>query len=132
MSENLDLVRSIYADWERGDFTRSDWAHRDILLETDGFDATTSRGVAEMGVRWREWMSTWDEYRVEADELRELDGDRVLVLMHHGGSGKASGVGIERMRSPGANVFEMRERKVIKLALFWDRERALADLGLEE
>ena len=131
MSENLDLVRSIYADWERGDFRSADWAHPEIVFESTAFDAARAKVVAEMAQRWREWMSAWDEYRSEADEFRELDDERVLVLMQHGGRGKASGVGIEGIKTPGANVFDIRDGKVARLALYWHREDALADLGLK-
>jgi ketosteroid isomerase-like protein len=98
------------------------------VFESDGFDGTESTGVAEMSERWGEWMSAWEEYRAEAIEFRELAGERVLVLMRHGGRGKASGVGIE---NEGASVWDIRDRKVTKLALYWDRDRAFADLGLE-
>jgi hypothetical protein len=132
MSENLDLVRSIYADWEQGDFRATDWAHPEIVLEGTGFDAIQTRGVAEMRLAWRDWMKAWDAYRVEADDFRELDDDRVLVLMHHGGAGKASGVGIDGIRTAGANLFEIQRGKVTRLVLYWERDQAFADLGLEE
>jgi ketosteroid isomerase-like protein len=132
MSENLDLVRSIYAAWEGGDFSSTEWAHPEIVFESTGFDFRPATGVVEMGQRWREWMSAWQRYRTEAEEIRELGDGRVLVLMWHCGRGKASGVGIDEMKTPGANVFAIREGKVVRLCLFWDREDALADLGLEE
>src|SRR5215469_15806727 len=90
MSENLDLVRSLYADLERGDIgrafqTASEWTHR------------------------------------------EFDDERVLVLEHRRGRGKGSGV---ETQTKAAGVVHFRDGKVTRLVMYWDREHALADLGL--
>jgi len=130
MSENLDLVRSICADWERGDFRRADWAHSDIEFVRDvDLDPDRTVGIAGMASAWRRWLDEWEDFRpVEVDEYRELDDGRVLVAGRIRGRGKASGVEVEKRF---ANLFELREGRVARLVLYEDRDRALADLGLE-
>jgi ketosteroid isomerase-like protein len=132
MSENLNLVRSIYAAWERGDFSSAEWAHPEIeFVAAEGPDPIQSTGVAAMTQRWRQWMTVWENYRSEAEEYRELDRERVLVLMRHGGRGKASGVAVEQLDRRGANLFHIRDGKVVRLTLYWERVGAFADLGLQ-
>ena len=52
------------------------------------------KGRAEVELFARGFMSAWEDLRIEADEYRELDGERVLVLTHVGGRGQASGIEI--------------------------------------
>lgn len=133
--EIIEVVRPIYEAWERGDFTSAAWAHPDIEFVTaDGFDVGSWTGLAAMGRRWNEWLGAWEDYRVEVEEFRDLGDGRVLVLMLHCARGKSSGLDFEGTRTEraGANVLDVRDGKVTKIALYWDRERALADLGLSE
>jgi ketosteroid isomerase-like protein len=133
MSENLDLVRAIYADWERGDFSSADWAHPKIeYVIADGPSPGSWTGVAGMAEGYRGVLSAWEEVRVLADEYRALDAERMLVLDHRSGRGKTSGLEVGQIGSIAATLFQVREGKVVKLVLYWNRDRALADLGLEE
>ena len=133
MSENLDLVRSICADWERGNFTAAEWADPEIdFVFADGPEPGSWEGLAAMAEAWGKVLSLWTDVRTELVEHRELDDHRVLVLISWSGQGKASGFDLARAPWKGANLFYLRDRKVTRLVLYWDRDRAFADLGLEE
>jgi hypothetical protein len=131
MSENLDLVRSIYADWERGDFSRAQWADPKIeFVVADGPEPGTWMGLTGMARGFRDWLSPWEDFRSEADEYRVLDDNRVLVLIRRSGRGKTSRLKVEAIS--GAVLFHMRDERVTRLVLYNDRDRAPADLGLED
>jgi ketosteroid isomerase-like protein len=133
MSENLDLVRSIYADWERGDFSSAEWAHPEIeYVRAEGPEPGTWSGLSGMAEGARIYLDAWDDLRFVVDEYRELDDGRVLVFDQRSGRGKASGLELGQMRTQSAHVFHVRDAKVTKLVIYLDRDRALADLGLAE
>jgi ketosteroid isomerase-like protein len=132
MSENLDLVGSVFAHWERGDWNPTEWADPEIeFVIADGPDPRSLKGLAAMAAGWREFLSAWTGYGVEADELRELDDERILVALHAVGRGKTSGVELGQTSNKGANVFHIRGSKVTRLVIYFDHARALDDLGLE-
>lgn len=131
MSENLDLVKSLYKAWERGDFSSADWAHPEIeFAMVGGLIEGRWSGLAEMGEAWAAMLRAWEHLRAVPEEFRELDRDRVLVFLKNEGRGKGSGIEVGEISTKGANLFRIRDGKVMGLTLYWDRDRALADLGL--
>ena len=133
MSANLDLVRSIVAAWARGDFSSTEWADPEIeYVFHDGPEPGRWRGVTEMGEATRDFLRAWERFRWVADEYRELEDGQVVVLTHNTGRGRTSGIEIEQIwGGRGALLARVRDGKVARLDVYFDRDRALADLGLE-
>jgi len=98
----------------------------------DGPTPTSRTGLPGVREAFRAFLGTWEDFRIGTEEYRELDDERVLVLVLFSGRGKASGAEIGQMRSHAANLFHVRDGKVTRLVLYWDRERAFSDLGLKE
>ena len=106
-SANLDRVRSVFAAWERGDYSPVEWAHPEIeFVIADGPSPGSWAGLGGMGQGFREEvLSAFQDTGAEADEYRELDDARVLVLYWRSGRGTTSGLELGQIRSKGAVLF---------------------------
>jgi ketosteroid isomerase-like protein len=132
-SANLELVRSMYAARERGDWSWTEWAHPEVeFVIADGPNPGKWFGLAGMTEGWRSWASAWEGFRSEAEEYRELDDEHVLVLVQIRGRGKTSGLELEHLGAKAASLYEIREGKVTRLVCYFDLKRSFADLGLSE
>ncbi len=125
MSENLEFVKSIYAAWERGDFSATEWADPEIEFTMVG-DLIEGKwkGLAEMAEAWTGMLRSWVDLKAIPDEIRDLDENLVLVLLRNTGRGRASGIPVQEIAAKSANVFEVRNGKVTSLTIYWDREDA--------
>jgi ketosteroid isomerase-like protein len=119
--ENVELVRRVYEEWARGDFTNTDDFDPDIAFEmADWPHQTTAHGIEDMWRTWRGTLSAFADFRSIPVEYVDY-GRNVLVLNRIEGSGKESGAEVS---ADVASVLTVDGGKVVKIALYWDTETA--------
>jgi ketosteroid isomerase-like protein len=132
VSENLDLVRSIYEKWGRGDFSSTEWADARIEFAfLDGPEPGRWTGIAQMADVWRRVVSEFEGFRTEGARYRELENGRIAALTRFHGRAKRSGLELSQMPSDQLALFDVRDERVVRIELAWDAA-VLAHLGLEE
>jgi hypothetical protein len=114
-SANVELVRSIFATWAPGD-SSTEWADPEIeWVVADGPDPGTWKGLAAIGDAMRDQLGAWELYRVEAEEFREIDDERVLVLTRNSGRAKTSGIEIGQIKASPSAAHSRRQGDEVRL-----------------
>src|SRR4051794_3548972 len=95
--ENVELVRGGFEAFARGDFGLFlEFTDPDIEivqpLELPG--PRTYHGHKGLLEAMQSWAGQWDDFRAEPERIIDA-GDRVLVLVHLYGRGKASGATVD-------------------------------------
>ena len=126
--ENVELVRrgiqSVETFWALLD-DYVVWDLRDFpVLDLDGVYAGRD-AVVEAS---RHYWGTWDDYRLDAEELIDA-GSSVVVVVHERGRGKGSGAPFEQRF---AQVWTFGRGRIIRWELFANKAAALEAAGLDE
>jgi ketosteroid isomerase-like protein len=89
--DDLEVVKAIYERWQRGDLA-AELLDPEIDWSTPHPDAAALHGRQEVVAFLRRYAGTFEDYRMELEELRDLGDHRVLARFSESGRGKGSGV----------------------------------------
>jgi ketosteroid isomerase-like protein len=132
-SENVALVRSIIESFGAGEL-EFPFGHYDSEIVWENFSPSPA-GMDEVyegheGVRrfWRQWLGPWDHMEFEQEAYFDA-GDKVVVFQRMHARGKASGA--ETRFGDYAQVWTLREGKIVRMKFYADRDEALRAAGLD-
>jgi ketosteroid isomerase-like protein len=132
--ENVELVRGLYAEWEKGNFWSAElyapdveWHWSSAAKAVRGGSASY-KGLDEIGSAMREWVTEWGWWSISAEQLIDA-GDRVVVLTTLHARLKD---GRGEVHDQGADVITLRDGRIIRMDIFDTPEEALEAAGLRE
>jgi ketosteroid isomerase-like protein len=125
--ENVETVRRIYADWERGSIGAGvELFDPEIRFETfmpDSNDRIAAEGPDGIESFMREFLTNWRDYRLIGDEFEAIADDIVFVTGRQAATGRSSGIEVETEL---CSAWRFRDGRVVQLVFEREREAALA------
>jgi ketosteroid isomerase-like protein len=123
--DNIQLVKGIYAAWAVGEIGR-EFLAEDVewVNPADALEPGIREGIEGFAVAMSRVLDVWKEMQVQPDRLFE-HGNEVVMIGHIRGRGRE----IE-LSQPHAQVWTIRDGKVVRLRWFSSGEQALQAVGL--
>jgi len=127
--ENVEVVRRAiaYEYYGVGDRAEAE-AIFDPEVVLNPIDEDASSGFDAMRADMERWASAFEQLEVTIEEIIDA-GDQVVVVAHHRGRGRASGVEVDTRFY---EVYALRDGKVSRVDEYTDRAEALEAAALRE
>jgi ketosteroid isomerase-like protein len=130
--QDIAAVRHFYDEVARGNF----WVGKDVFdpaiewqwnSSLSGITGNrTYRGFSEVEAATRDWLQSWEWFRIELEELIDA-GEKVVALTRQLGRPHGASADVAALA---AEVWTMRHGKAIAFHGYIDREEALQAAGL--
>jgi ketosteroid isomerase-like protein len=130
--ENVEVVRRTVSALAAGDWQEvfETWDPQiEWHFERDAVISGRHRGRDEVRAALSSFMTEWEDFAVEIEELIAADDERVVMLVHLSGRGRGSGLPLDFRE---ANIFTIRGGRIVNVEEYFDREQALLAAGLRE
>ena len=129
--ENVEIVRRVYAEWEKGNFSPAeafDPRVRVVWVDPMLAQRAESLGLRETTRNMREFLSAYERMSATAERIIDA-GENVVVISAWRGRGKASGVEFAERQG---SVWTISGGKVTRIENYRDPAEALEAAGLSE
>jgi ketosteroid isomerase-like protein len=131
--ENVEIVRRMLQAFGEGGLDAMaefwdpdiDWRAAEGAID----DIGEMHGPVAVRRYIQDWVDTFDDFNVVADELRDVGDDRVLAIQRLNGRAKLSGTETDLRY---AVVYTVRDGKVVRVREYLSLDQALEAVGLSE
>ena len=110
------------------------WVDPDIEWDASRLDemipdlAGAYQGHEGVRTYWRRWFEAWSDLEFEIEEVRDKGDDVVVLIRNQRQRGRTTGIWTDL--PPYAQVFTLRDGKLVRWRTFPDQEAALEAVGL--
>ena len=98
-------------------------------FERDAVISGLRQGRDEVRAALSSFMTEWEDFAVEIEDLIAADDERVVMLVHLTGRGRGSGVPLDFRE---ANIFTVRGGRIVNVEEYFDRKHAFQAVELRE
>ena len=129
--ENVEIVADAFKAFaDEGLDAFAVFLHPDInwrAMEGAPDDVGEMHGTEAVRRYVQDWLDMFEEFTNVAEDLLDVGDDRVVAVQHITGRARLSGIETELRY---AAVYTLRERKIIRVREYSDREQALKAVGV--